>query len=41
MVFELSQQPLRFLLRQPTPNHLFGYLPLAGKLVAFGEFTLI
>jgi len=33
---ELRQQSLRFLLRQPSPNHLFRYLVLAIKLVAFG-----
>jgi len=34
---ELRQQPLRFLLRQPSPNHRLRHLPLASKLVAFGN----
>ena len=38
---EFSQQSLRFLLRQPSPNHLPRYLPLAIKLVAFGELAFI
>jgi len=38
---QLSQQPLRFLLRQSAPNHLVGYSPLAIKLVAFGKVALI
>jgi hypothetical protein len=40
---ELSQQPLRFLLRQPSPNHRLRHLPLglAVKLVAFGECAFI
>jgi len=41
VLLELSQQPLRFLLRQPTPHHLLRYLPLAIKLVAFGELAFI
>jgi hypothetical protein len=40
---ELSQQPLRFLLRQPASNHRLRHLllGLSVKLVAFGEFALI
>jgi hypothetical protein len=30
--FKLSQQPLRFLLRQSASNHLLGYSPLTIKL---------
>jgi hypothetical protein len=40
---ELSQQPLRFLLRQPASNHRLRYLLLcfAVKFVAFGELALV
>src|SRR5262249_40894410 len=34
---ELSQQPLRFLLRQSASHYLLSHSPLAIKLVAFGE----
>jgi hypothetical protein len=36
-----TQQPLRFLLRQPSPNHLLRHSPLTIKFVAFGELALI
>jgi len=39
--FKLSQQPLRFLLRQSASHHLLCYLPLAIKLVALGELAFI
>src|SRR6516162_4049510 len=39
--FKLSQQTLRFLLRQSSSHHLFWYSPLAIKFVAFGELAFI
>jgi hypothetical protein len=40
---ELTQQPLRFLLRQPASNHRLRYLlgGLAIKLVAYGESAFV
>jgi hypothetical protein len=40
---ERSQQPLRFLLRQPASNHRLRYLlgGLAIKLMAFGESAFV
>jgi hypothetical protein len=42
-LFELTQQPLRFLLRQPASNHRLRYLlgGLAIKLMAFGESAFV
>src|SRR2546430_11974873 len=41
--FKLSQQPLRFLLRQSASNHRLRYLlgGLAIKLMAFGESAFV
>ncbi len=41
--FELVQQPLRFLLRQPASNHRLWYLlgGFAIKLMAFGESAFV
>jgi hypothetical protein len=41
--FELSQQPLRFRLRQSSSNHRLRYLlgGLAIKLMAFGKVAFI
>src|SRR5262249_20794840 len=38
---ELSQQLLRFLLRQSSPNHLLRHSPPAIKLVAFGKVAFV
>ena len=39
--FNLTQQSLRFLLRQPASYHRLRHLPLAIKLVAFGENAFV